>query len=109
MDLVRRAPKGLLGASDLPSMEILVVLTATFRKHGVGGKFGVTSRNLSLMSALHDKFGMTPIGRSRLNLPKEEVPDKDNPYAEFDFFLSRGRQMRAKQQGHTEFEKENPN
>lgn len=80
-ELVRLVPSGLLGKSDRPPMEILTVLTATFRKHGTGGKFGVTSKDLSLMVQLQNNFGMSPTGRSRLNLPRDDRPK--NPIEQF--------------------------
>jgi phage terminase small subunit len=96
-EISRMAPDGLLGGSDRHAVEALSLLMVNLRKNGIGGRSGVTSRDLAFMRSLWDALGLTPAGRSRLNLPKKPKEDISE-FAEFDKYFEPVKQVRRKQQ-----------
>ena len=87
---------GVAGNCDRHAMELLTVLMLTFRKHGVGGKLGITNRDMSIMLQLWNQIGFTPAARARLNIPKQDEFADLTAEERLDRYLSMGERPSAR-------------
>lgn len=77
IELLDRAPDGMLTESDIPALEVAARLTLRSREPGV--KTGVFSALLVCLG----KLGLTPDSRHRIPVTPAAENDDDNPWAKF--------------------------
>jgi hypothetical protein len=86
-ELKANALPGVLKDSDRDAFETLCRLKAIERKHGIGGPgspLGLNNGQLTGMTNLFGRFGMTPADRTRLAAPEKKKPKKEDDFTEFD-------------------------
>jgi hypothetical protein len=85
-ELVSIIPEGVLGNSDRWLVEITSRLMAKMVKNGIGGAVGLTGSELSQLSTLLGRMGMTPSDRSKVGvpLPQRKTEKQINRFADLD-------------------------
>ena len=81
--LVSTCPPGVLGDSDRPTFEVMVILFWRFRNGEYDKDAKIPQLNgaeLSRMDSLMGRYGMTPSDRQKIVIPKQE---KKNPFESF--------------------------
>jgi hypothetical protein len=79
-ELAQMAPARVLANSDRWLVEIACVLMARMRAHGIGGRDGLQIAEVAQLNSCLSKMGLTPVDRSRVNVPPHE--DEQNPFAQ---------------------------
>lgn len=82
-EVVAALPRGVAGKSDRMSIEMICRYWATVRKHGLGGRLGLSPRDVSLLLQLFGKYGLTAADRQRLTIKDDPDPDEVNDFSEF--------------------------
>jgi phage terminase small subunit len=78
---------GILKDSDRDAFETLCRLKAIERKYGIGGPgspLGLNNGQLTGMTNLFGRFGMTPADRTRLAAPAKKKTKAEDDFTEFD-------------------------
>lgn len=86
-ELKANALPGVLKDSDRDAFETLCRLKAIERKYGIGcpgSPLGLNNGQLTGMTNLFGRFGMTPADRARLAAPEKKKPKKEDDFTEFD-------------------------
>lgn len=78
-ELVAATEEGMLSAGDAIMVEIVVRLTMKMR----AGEMTKTSEHIALANQM-EKLGMTPVGRTRFDIPAPKKQDDDSGLDELD-------------------------
>lgn len=74
------APRGVLTNADRPLAETYCRLMAKQRKDGIGGRYGLSTGELSQLIQCLIRMGLTPADRSKISIAKPQ--EASNPFIE---------------------------
>lgn len=82
VEILELAHQGVLTKADRWAVEVACRIMAKIRAKdgGIGGRYGASNGEVTQLSNLLGRFGMTPADRSKVGVPGKQ--EEDNPFAQ---------------------------